>query len=195
MEDQQRLLEGLKQGDKKVFEEIYKLYYLPLCFYCHRYVNNLEESKELVQGLFVKIWIKRDELKINTSLKSYLFQSIRNYALNYLKQEKVRNRYKIEKEHLPENRSGNGLHDLEEQELKTLISEAILMLPEKRRRIFELNRFEEMKYNQIAEHLSISVKTVEAQMSKSLQSLRKALKDYLPALISGLLLGDFFRIF
>ena len=106
-----------------------------------------------------------------------------NYALNYLKQEQVRKKYRIEKEHLPKIASENGLHNLEEKELKLMIKNAILMLPEKRRKIFELNRFEHMKYNQIAEHLSISVKTVEAQMSKSLEFLRKALKEYLPAFI------------
>ncbi len=183
MDEQQRLLQGLKRGDKKVFEEIYRLYYAPLCFYCLRYVGDMEDAKELVQALFFKIWIRREELNINTSVKSYLYKSIQNYALNYLKQEQVRKKIKIEREYLPKNVSGNGLHNLEEKELKAIIREAILMLPEKRRKIFELNRFEKMKYSQIAEHLSISVKTVEAQMSKSLKHLRSALKDYLPAVL------------
>jgi len=77
----------------------------------------------------------------------------------------------------------NGQQKLEEEELKITIKKAILKLPEKRRRIFELNRFENMKYQQIAEHLSISVKTVEAQMSKSLEFLRKELKEYLPLIL------------
>ena len=118
-------------------------------------------------------------MQINTSLKSYLYVAVQNQALNYLQQQKTKQKYLIDKEHLPSQPSGNGQLKLEEEELKKVIKNAILSLPEKRRKIFELSRFENMKYNQIAEHLSISVKTVEAQMSKSLHYLRIVLKDYL----------------
>lgn len=179
MDDQQRLRNGLKEGDKEIFEEIYRLYYAPLCFYCMRYVGDMEEAKEIVQGLFLKIWIKRDDIEINTSVKSYLYRAVQNYALNYLQQQKIKQKYIIEKEHFPVHQSQNGQLKLEEEELKKVIKRAILKLPEKRRKIFELSRFEDMKYNQIAEHLAISVKTVEAQMSKSLSYLRVVLKEYL----------------
>lgn len=187
MDDQQRLRIGLKEGDKKIFEEIYRLYYSPLCFYCMRYVGDIEESKEIVQGLFLKIWIKRNDLEINTSVKSYLYRAVQNYALNYLQQQKIKQKYVINKEHFPVHQSENGQLKLEEEELKKVIKGAILSLPEKRRKIFELSRFEDMKYNQIAEHLDISVKTVEAQMSKSLSFLRIVLKEYLPILVIQLL--------
>ena len=179
MDDQQRLRKGLKDGDKKIFEEIYRLYYSPLCFYCMRYVGDMEEAKEIVQRLFLKIWIKRDRIEINTSLKSYLYRAVQNYALNYLQQQKIKQKYIIDKTHFPAQPSENGQLKLEEEELKKVIKNAISKLPEKRRKIFELSRFEDMKYNQIAEHLAISVKTVEAQMSKSLQYLRIVLKEYL----------------
>ena len=179
LDDQQRLINGLKDGDKKVFEEIYRLYYSPLCFYCLRYVGDMEEAKELVQGLFLKIWLKRGSIDINTSWKSYLYRAVQNYALNYLQQQKIKQKYVIEREHFFGESSENGQLKLEEKELKKVIKNAILNLPEKRRKIFELSRFENMKYNQIAEHLAISVKTVEAQMSKSLHYLRIVLKGYL----------------
>jgi RNA polymerase sigma-70 factor (ECF subfamily) len=180
LDDQQRLINGLKDGDKKVFEEIYRLYYSPLCFYCLRYVGDMEEAKELVQGMFLKVWIKRDTIDINTSLKSYLYRAVQNHALNHLQQQKIKQKYVIDKAHFPAQPSENGQLKMEEEELKKVIKNAILNLPEKRRKIFELSRFENMKYNQIAEHMSISVKTVEAQMSKSLQYLRIVLKEYLP---------------
>ncbi len=183
MDDQQRLRTGLKEGDIKIFEEIYRLYYAPLCFYCTRYVGDLEEAKEIVQGLFLKIWIKRNELEINTSVKSYLYRAVQNYALNHLQQQKIKQKYIIDKKHFPAYQSGNGQLKMEEEELKKVIKSAILKLPEKRRKIFELSRFEDMKYNQIAEHLAISVKTVEAQMSKSLSYLRIVLKDYMTILL------------
>ena len=93
LDDQQRLINGLKDGDKKVFEEIYRLYYSPLCFYCLRYVGDMEEAKELVQGLFLKVWLKRKSIEINTSLKSYLYRAVQNYALNYLQQQKIKQKY------------------------------------------------------------------------------------------------------
>jgi len=187
MDGQQRLRYGLKEGDKEIFEEIYRLYYAPLCFYCMRYVGDMEEAKEIVQGLFLKIWIKRSDLEINTSLKSYLYRAVQNYALNYLQQQKIKQRYVIDKEHFPVSQSQNGQLKMEEEELKKVIKRAILELPEKRRKIFELSRFEDMKYNQIAEHLAISVKTVEAQMSKSLSYLRVVLKEYLTVILIQIL--------
>ena len=183
MDDQQKLRKGLKEGNKEIFEEVYRQYYSPLCFYCMRYVGDIEEAKEIVQGLFLKIWIKRNELDINTSVTSYLYRAVQNYALNHLHQRKVKQKYIINKAHFPNQPSENGHQKMEEEELKKLIKSAVLKLPDKRRKIFELSRYENMKYTQIAEHLTISVKTVEAQMSKSLKYLRQVLKEYLPVLL------------
>jgi len=183
LDDQQRLSKGLKDGNKKIFEEIYKAYYPQLCFYCLRYVGDMEDSREIVQGLFLKIWIKRKELKINTSVKSYLYSSVQNYALNYIKQNKIKQRYINNTEYHHVQYTQNGHNKMEEEELRTLIKNAILKLPKKRREIFELSRFENMKYSQIAAQLTISVKTVEAQMSKSLSYLRQVLKEYTSAIL------------
>lgn len=183
MDDQQRLIYGLRKGDKKIFEEIYRLYYTPLCFYCLRYVGEMEEAKEAVQTIFLTLWLKRREIEITTSVKSYLYKAVQNYALNQLQQEKTRQKYIVRKAHFAALNSENGEHRMEEEELKKVIKLAILNLPEKRREIFELSRFEDMKYAQIAKRLAISVKTVEAQMSKSLEYLRKVLKEYLPHII------------
>lgn len=184
---QQRLRDGLRDGNKEIFEEIYKTYYSPLCFYCMRYVDDMEDSREIVQGLFLKIWIKRKELKISTSVKSYLFSSVQNYALNYIKREKIKQRYINNKSHHQVQHSENGIHKMEEEELRVLIKSAILKLPKKRREIFELSRYENLKYSQIAEQLTISVKTVEAQMSKSLIFLRQVLKEYIPVILLQLI--------
>jgi len=184
MEDAQlRYLAGLRAGDKLIFEEIYREYYSPLCYYCLRFVGNSEESEEIVQGLFLKLWVKRQELQINTSLKSYLYRSVQNYALNYLQQQKNRDVHRLDD--FSETEEPNvGAHELmEETELDDRIKNAIAQMPERRRIIFELSRFSELKYQQIAEHLEISVKTVESQMAKALQSLRESLKEYLPMIV------------
>ena len=178
-----RLVEGIKQGDKSIFEEVYREFYIPLCYYCLKYVEAFEDSEEIVQDLFVKLWDKHEELEINTSLKAYLYRSVQNYALNALSKKKTKDKYlSIQGRQLFGNYDRGHLK-LEEDELRTILKHAILQLPEKRRRIFELSRFDGMKYGKIADHLSISVKTVEGQMTKALKYLRVVLKDYIPLLL------------
>lgn len=187
MDDQQRLRNGLKSGDKKIFEEVYRLYFSPLCFYCVRYVGDMEEAKEIVQSIFLNLWLKRNEINISTSIKSYLYKAVQNLSLNQLQQQKTKQKYMIRKAHFPKQNSENGELKMEEEELRNEIRKAILGMPDKRREIFELSRFENLKYAQIAERLTISVKTVEAQMSKSLKYLRKVLKEYNPVFLLPLL--------
>ncbi len=191
IENQDKIIEGLKSGDKLIFEEIYREYYMPLCYYCLRYVDDIEDSEEIIQDLFLKLWDKRKELVINSSLKAYLYRSVQNYAFNYLSKKKTREKYYSLQARQIYNSFDNGYSKLEEDELRSILKYAILQLPEKRRRIFELSRFDGMKYNNIANYLSISVKTVEAQMSKALKYLRIVLKDYIPFILLFLIKGLF----
>ncbi len=184
MEDAQlKYLNGLKTGDRKIFEEIYREYYSPLCFYCLRFVGDTEEAEEIVQGLFLKLWVKRHDLQINTSVKSYLYRSVQNYALNHLNQQKNRGVHRLDDYAEAEEPNVDAHELMEESELDSRIKGAIADMPERRRIIFELSRFSDLKYQQIAEQLEISVKTVESQMAKALQSLRESLKDYLPMIV------------
>ena len=188
-----RLVHGLKNGDEKVFEELFKTYYTPLCEYCMRYVSDADMAEEIVQDLFFKMWVKREELNINVSIKAYIFTSLRNHALNYISRLKIQDRYnqfivirsKSDVEH--------PVDVLEEKDMERIMKQAIAMLPEKRREIFEMSRFEDMKYLEIAEKLNVSVKTVESQMSKALEHMRKVLSKFLALIVTGLfLLSSFF---
>ncbi len=173
-----RLIEGLKTGDKRIFDEIFRLYYAPLCHYCKRFVSDAEIAEEIVQDLFFKLWIKRDSLILRTSLQSYLFKAVKNHSLNYLNQLKIQEKHR-QYVGFQVNDPFVASDQLEESDLTILIQGAILKLPDKRREVFELSRHEGLKYSQIAEKLNISVKTVEAQMSKALEQLRNVLKEYL----------------
>ncbi len=175
-----RLISGLRDGNSVVFEEIYREYYTPLCYYCMRYVDSEEDSEEIVQDLFAKLWEKHHELEVNTSLNAYLYRAVQNYALNHLSKKKTKEKYQAYQKQQVYNNFESGQIKMEEDELKIIIKSAILELPEKRREIFELSRFEGMKNTKIAEKLSISVKTVEAQMTKALKYLRVVLKEYSP---------------
>lgn len=192
MIDEKKLIEGINSGDKLVFEEVYREYYIPLCYYCLRYVETLEDSEEIVQDLFVKIWERRTELEINTSIKAYLYRSVQNYALNFLSKKKTQDRYLMIHSRQIHDDFDSDNNELIEEELRLLLKHAILKLPEKRRRIFELSRFDGMKYSSIAEKLSISVKTVESQMTKALKYLRIVLKDYTPIIVFIMLMSNKF---
>ena len=178
------VIEGLKNGDKLIFEEVYREYYIPLCYYCLRYVESFSDSEEIVQDLFLKLWEMHDELDIKSSLNAYLYRAVQNYALNFLKKKKTHDKYIVVQGQQPYGGVlEDGLGKLEEEELRAILKLAVLKLPEKRRRIFELSRFDGLKNSKIASQLSISVKTVETQMTKALKYLRVTLKEYAPLLI------------
>jgi len=187
------IISDLRNGNKSVFEELYRNNYTPLLYFCIRYVENIDEAEEIVQGVFVKLWEKHSEIKITSSLSSYLHRAVQNSALNHLNRRKILNKYFISQNKDINITFTDPHKTLENIEVRQIIMRAILELPEKRREIFELSRFEGMKYKNIAKHLSISVKTVENQMTKALKYLRIVLKDHMPTLIlTFLLLKDSF---
>jgi RNA polymerase sigma-70 factor (ECF subfamily) len=159
------------------FEELFRTYFTSLCYFAQKYISDLDTSKEIVHGIFVSIWEKREEFDFEKPAKSYLFTSVYNRCMNYLRDQKkfVDNE---NSEFIPEGGSNYNDH-VEAAEVEDRIWKAINQLPEKCREVFILNRFDEKKYRDIAEHLNISVKTVESQMSKALRILRDNLKDYL----------------
>lgn len=175
-------IQGLKQGDKKVFEEIFNTWYEPLCRYCIQRMGNQEEAEEIVQEIFVKLWIKRNDIHINTSLKSYLYRMALNAIINQQEHLKVRLSHQ---EHV-KSESRNTMSDLSligTKEIESLAALAISNMPKKRRMVYEFSRTKGLTYAEIAEEMNISVKTVEAHLSAALQNLRQYLKDYITVFI------------
>jgi RNA polymerase sigma-70 factor, ECF subfamily len=191
---QDKLVTGLKEGNKKVFDDIFNAYYAPLCRYCTRLVIDPDIAEEIVQDLFCKIWVKRAELEIDTSLKAYLYRAVLNHSINHLNHLKTEGKYRQYVGFQVHGHLDHPHERLEEQDLQRILSLAILQMPEKRRVIFEMSRQQDMKYSEIAEKLNISVKTVESQISKALEYLRKVLLDIfqmaLPLAIAGGEIGN-----
>lgn len=159
------------------FEEMFRTYFSSLCYFAQKYIPDLDSSKEIVHSIFISIWEKREEFDFEKPAKSYLFTSVYNRCMNYIRDQKkfVDNE---NSEMLLENEAVYNDH-LEAAELESRIWKVINSLPEKCREVFVLNRFEGKKYAEIADNLNISVKTVEAQMSKALKVLRDHLRDYI----------------
>jgi RNA polymerase sigma-70 factor, ECF subfamily len=177
------LIEQLKKGDKGAFESVFKSYYSQLCAYANKFVTDMDDSEEIVQELFFQIWQKRDDLNILTSFKSYLFRSVHNSCLNYIKHKN------IQQKHIEHSlyEQANTLYEfsdaIDTNELQNRIRQAIDKLPKERKKVFLMIRYDNLKYAEVAEKLSISVKTVENQMGSALKFMREELKEYLPVLI------------
>ena len=179
------IFKRIKKGDESAFEELFRKYFTGLCIYACEFVKKNEVAEEIVEDVFCKIWEKRKSLEVTVSLKSYLYRSVYNTSLNYLKSEKhhMKNQDNLAdnfENMLPISTPGDiTSSSLLSEELEMKIEQAINSLPEKSQIIFRLSRFEGLKYSEIAEKLNLSVKTVETQISRVLKKLRVQLKDYL----------------
>ena len=178
-----QLITTLKAGDISAFEMLFKTYYQPLCNYAYSFVQDRDEAEEIVQGIFMSVWEKRDNLAIHTGVRPYLYAMVRNASLNVLKHEKIKQQHATMELAVAERSVESVTRTVMASELESRIYKALDKLPEQCRLVFKLSRFEELKYSEIAEQLSISVKTVENQMGKALRIMREQLKDYLPLLL------------
>ena len=169
-------------NDEKAFEKLFRRYYAPLCLFASHYVKNPEDAEEIVQRFFVDLWEKRDQISIDASVKNYLFRSVKNHCLNYLKHNKIKNRY-AQNEIREKEPGGEPADPWFEPGLMEKMEESIQSLPKKRREIFRLSREEGLKYREIAQKLNISEKTVETQMGLALKTLRQKLKPFLPLMV------------
>lgn len=154
-----------------------------LCGYARKYLDDVDQAEEVVQEMFFNFWQKKEKLDINISIEAYLFRSVRNSCLNYLKHLKIREEHRLATNHELRKKE-QEIHDsVVALELQERIENVIDQLPPERKKIFKMSRYEELKYKEIAEKLNLSVKTVEAQMGKALKYLRLHLAEYLSVFI------------
>ena len=179
--ENKELIAQFVAGDLNTFEMIFRDYYKPLVQYGNTLLKDPDETEDIVQQVFVSVWEKRTQLDIHTSLRAMLYKAVHNACLNRIKH------YKVRAAHAEELKATHSYEDASDQlqakELNEKILRAVDTLPEQCARIFKMSRFEQLKYQEIADQLGLSVKTVENQMGKALKIIREALKDYLPLLI------------
>jgi RNA polymerase sigma-70 factor (ECF subfamily) len=180
----QEQLQAIKAGDERAFEALFKAHYAPLLAFARKFVADAETAEEIVQDLFFALWEKRDALMPTVSLRSYLFAAVRNACLNHLKHLKVRAQHQAHALALPTNFATDPAEDLQAAELEARISLAIAELPDRCGEIFLLSRVEGLKYQEIADQLKLSPRTVEVQIGKALKLLRTQLKPYLPLMFA-----------
>lgn len=179
------IVKDIQAGNIKTFEEVFINYCTYLEKFAEGYVLNREEANDIVQSVFLTFWERKEKLKVDTNLNNYLITLTKNQCLNYLKHLKVEQNY-LQSQISNVNALLLNYYALERlnenklifDELSTTIQKVIDSLPKQCREIFIMSRFENMKYHEIADKFSVSVKTVEKKMSISLKILRIALKDY-----------------
>jgi len=168
--------------DKQLFEQLFREYFSPLCNFALGYINDLDTAKEIVQEVFINLWNKKDSITSEKPVKAYLYTSVRNRCLNYIRDHKKFRSYVLDVE-IEDCELVFENDSMTQTETRLKIQQAIEKLPEKCRQVFQLSRFEELKYKEIAEKLGISTKTVEVHISKALKILREELKELIMSIL------------
>jgi RNA polymerase sigma-70 factor (ECF subfamily) len=164
--------------DKDMFKKLFFDFYPALCVFARRYITSIETCEDIVQDTFLYIWKNRKQIEIISSFRNLLITSVKNNCIDHLRKQAVRKNYSREEVIQEITNSPEEIYTVRELEKK--LHTALAKLPENVRKAFQLSRFENMTYKQIAEEMSVSQKTVEAYISKALSILRAELRDYLP---------------
>lgn len=178
-EDDLGLLELIGKGDEAALKKLFNRYFVQLCRYINIYVDSHSDSEDIALDIFIYLWENRNTLSINSSPKAYLFRSARNRSLNHLRDQVKTVSLATVSESIIE----PDENSLEFQELDRLIVEAVSSLPDKCREVFIKSRDEGMSNKAIAEDMQISVKTVEAQITKALKIIRRQVAPVIAHLI------------
>ena len=176
LNEEKKLVDEIRRGNEAAFEKIFRRYYRPLCLFSTKILGDDETAEEVVQDFFVKLWERREGFMVETSVKNYLFRSVKNLSINVIKHEQIKLKHA---QQVMADAEVNDFKDhFMEVDLERAIEKSIEELPEKRREIFRLSREEGLKYREIAERMNISIKTVEVQMGLAIKTLRDKLKKY-----------------
>jgi RNA polymerase sigma-70 factor (ECF subfamily) len=169
------LIKAIRDGNTAVFRQVFDTCYESLCRYAFTIVKDFDQAEDIVQSIFMKLWERREDLDIRTSVRSYLFRSVYNQCINHLEHRVIKKKYDSSIQNSP-NRDEQP-PDVFPRELEDNIRKAVDNLPPQCRTIFIMSRYEELRYPEIAVKLGISENTIQNQVCKALKILREELKD------------------
>lgn len=172
------LLDRLRGGDHDAFDTIFRQWYEPVVRSANRVLRDTGVAEELSQDVFLELWRRRETLAPDSSVAGYLMQSVRNRSLNHLRHLAVQKKSVVYVEALsePMERADAKAHA---SELRTAMIQAIATLPPRTQEVFLLSRERGLRYSEIAEQLGVTVKAVEANMSRALRILREQLAPFM----------------
>lgn len=170
--------------DPSYYEHFFRQHYLPFVLFARRFIHDTETARDIVQDVFLKTWENRSKIELKTSLSSYLLTAIRNQCANHFKHKAVQQQYNSQAEMALKELELQYYANVEEQNLMLYeqdaleqLQETLKDLPDKCREIFELSRFKGLKSAEIANLLSISVRTVETQIYRALKKIKKSITE------------------
>lgn len=167
------LFKLIKAGDEQAFKYLFDTYFVSTCRYMHLYLGNPQEAEELAVDIFMYLWENKEKIEIKLSFKAYLFQAARNRCLNHLRDRKQI----CSIDDIADSKSSTDFPYIEIDELNHLIEEAVSALPEKCKEVFCKSRNQNLTNQEISEDMKISIKTVEAQITKALKCIKKSLGE------------------
>ncbi|MCH8904308.1 MAG: RNA polymerase sigma-70 factor [Bacteroidetes bacterium] len=173
--------------DKSTFEMLFNNYFPALTSFARKFVHDMDTAKDIVHNVFINFWEKRENVDPNKSVKSYLFSSVHNRCLNHIRDQKKFDQNDPDIVIMDNPSFDDPSSQMEETELELKIKLALQELPEKCREVFLMNRYDGLKYREIADKLNISIKTVETQMSKGLKLMKEKLRQYINLIILALI--------
>jgi len=174
--DNNVLIDALKNGDEKAYAYLIDTYHHKLCVYANSLVKNIYSAEDIVQNVFIKVWEQRTRLKSDHALKSFLYKLVYNEFIDlYRKNQSL---FSLEKSYYDALNSIVFEDDSESfQRVLNVVNKEIQNLPPKCKEVFILSKKEGLTNIEIAEHLDVSVKTVEAQITKAFSILRTSLEE------------------
>jgi len=172
-----KIARRIRQGDKKQFESLFRSFYVSLVRYAVTMIKDQDTAEEIVQDLFFRLWKDKEKLQIKSSLNGYLFRAVHNRCLHHISHSKVVEKHARETLVLGSTVDEDTANLVNFNDLQEKVAGILERLPPRCGQIFCMNRFEGLKYSEIAERLAISVKTVEANMGRALKEFRKALTE------------------
>lgn len=175
--DDKQLFSEISKGKKEAFDIMFKRYYEKLCRFAFLYMNDEDAAQDIVQKMFINLWNKRDKINIETSLKSYMYTGVKNLSINEL--QKIKLRELREKQYSEMNSATDNSHEFKTIEFQKAYKHALATLPPKTYNTYVLCKEEGLTYDEIAEFLGVSPKTVENNMAIALKKLRELLKPYI----------------
>ncbi len=182
--DEEQLLNQLSEGDEKSFKKIFNAYFNILFTYAHNLLEKPFIAEDVVEDVFLKLWERREVIRIEGPLISYLLASVKNACLDQIKSEKVRRNYRervIKKTLLDENFEFHKIISVDpfrEAELKKTVRKSVQNLPADYRKVFIMSRYYNMTNREIADKLGISSHTIGKYLNLALQQLKNSLKDF-----------------
>ena len=186
------IFERMADGDQRALRYFFDKYYDSLCNYVNLYIKDQSVSEDLVQDLFIYFWEKRGTIRMETSVKSYLFRASRNKYLNYFRNEKCHQTIQMEVNYKSENISYPNDGELDLKHLEEVINSSINNLTPRCREVYLLHKNEDLSYKEIASQMNLSVKTVENQMTIALKKLSEQLMPYYEQIFVLILIDLFF---